>query len=161
MKVGLCTRTIPLAILMGICANSNAQNLSDSSSATSCQNENGTVGTNECLDKSLTDVDGKLNGLYRLLLKELRAGTNLGPRLEFAAQASALVRSEQLWIKFRDAQCDLEAAHVGDGSGTSTNRLMCLLQMTNDRVHLLEGMETDVNADSCLNLEDKTDCANY
>lgn len=113
--------------------------------------------TAKCLGEALDKTDKELNQVYRLLVAELKAGTNIDI-LMFPEQLKSLVSAERAWVAYRDAQCDLEAAAFGFGSGTGDAQITCRIKMTDDRIAYLKGLESATRSNSNLCIENQSRC---
>ena len=73
-----------------------------------------------CLDKELAIYDKELNNLYRSFFKR-------GPQKK-------LRKIEQLWIKFKEADCDYMAREVNEGLEFQVIYRACLINKTKARI---------------------------
>jgi Lysozyme inhibitor LprI len=70
-----------------------------------------------------------------------------------------LVVAQRAWVKFTDAQCAAEGIMVVPGSGVPTVEGRCLLTLTQERVHFLEGLERELEHTSKFCEKDGTPCS--
>ncbi|MGB4984396.1 MAG: lysozyme inhibitor LprI family protein [Erysipelotrichaceae bacterium] len=78
----------------------------------------------DCIDKELNDFNLKLNSLY----KELHAKDS----------HSKLKKAEQLWIKFKEADCDYMASEVNGGKLYGDIYKACLINRIKERIRDLK-----------------------
>jgi len=74
----------------------------------------------DCLSKELAECDKQLNALYGKLFKKSHDG--------------ALIKSEALWIKFKEADCVFMASAVNEGKYFQSIEKACLINKTNARI---------------------------
>ncbi|MGB4984397.1 MAG: lysozyme inhibitor LprI family protein [Erysipelotrichaceae bacterium] len=75
---------------------------------------------NECLDKELVEYDSKLNVLYSKL---------------YSGDASKkLKKTELLWIRFKETDCDYIASEVNYGKDYTYIYKACLINKTKERI---------------------------
>jgi len=83
---------------------------------------------NECAAIAYQATDQKLNQVYQ----ELKAALP-------DYRQPKLVTAQQVWIKFRDANCEFEKSAVEGGSLAPTIYYNCLSQLTEQRTKELQG----------------------
>jgi uncharacterized protein YecT (DUF1311 family) len=83
---------------------------------------------NECAAIAYQAADQKLNQVYQ----ELKAALP-------DYRQPKLVTAQQVWIKFRDANCEFEKSAVEGGSLAPTIYYSCLTQLTEQRTKELQG----------------------
>jgi len=49
-----------------------------------------------------------------------------------------LIKSQQIWTKYKEAECYAASYHFRDGTGENTMILSCLLNLTKDRIKVLK-----------------------
>lgn len=74
----------------------------------------------DCLNTELSKYDRELNIIYRGLLK----GSN----------NKQLNKTEMLWIKFKEKDCEYMAREVDEGREYSVIRTVCLIDKTRTRI---------------------------
>jgi uncharacterized protein YecT (DUF1311 family) len=83
------------------------------------------------------NADNELNGLYKSQMKEYKQEGG-----EFYGQDKSrdfyLKKSQQEWIKMRDASCDYETYESRRGTGFSSIYKKCLLEKTKARIKYLK-----------------------
>ncbi len=99
-----------------------------------------TVGMGGCLSRELEVWDGRLNAAYGSLRDAYGISDAELAELGSSApsRADALRDAQRAWIPFRDANCALEAAQWGGGTGGGPATVSCLLSMTAERALALE-----------------------
>lgn len=91
-------------------------------SAQNCKNPETQLAMNICASKDFEREDARLNKNYRELQAKLEGDRRTG------------LREVQLaWIKFRDLQCDFQAAQYEGGTMQPLVRATCLTDMTKQR----------------------------
>ncbi len=120
-----------------------------------------TLEVNACVQAELDRVDGLLNQIYGVLIKELSAGTDApDPEpLLYSERLKTIVAAEKAWAKFKDAQCAAEYDLIAPGTGAAALSGQCAIDLTKDRIRFLRGVENQVSLDSKLCRADKTACA--
>ncbi len=93
-----------------------------------CNNPQTTLEMRHCASQSYEKADKQLNQVYR----------QLKPKLSPSRQKK-LVETQLAWIEFRDKNCKFEASHVEGGSLEPVLELLCLVEMTEERVKDLQG----------------------
>lgn len=91
-------------------------------SAQNCKNPETQLAMNTCAAKDLDREDARLNKNYRELQAKLDAD-----------RRTALRDVQVAWLKFRDLQCDFQAAQYEGGSIYPMVRAACLTDMTKQR----------------------------
>ena len=79
-----------------------------------------------CLSKARVSSDSALSSLYQTIRK------NLDP-----TETNQLVKTERLWVQYRDANCAAERDLYGQGTGGPPAYLACLDAMTRERTREL------------------------
>ena len=87
---------------------------------------------NICADKKFKAADAVLNRVYNQLAAKLEAGAR-----------AKLKAAEVSWLKYRDDNCDYEAAQFEGGSMQPLIRSSCLERMTKARTAELRGQLKD------------------
>ncbi len=102
--------------------------------AQSCDDPQTQVQINTCATQEHERADRELNRVYRQLASRLK-----GDRL-------AKLRAAQIaWIKFRDAQCELESAEYARGSMYPAVLSGCLAALTKAQVDVLQRILNDTS----------------
>jgi len=81
----------------------------------------------DCLSKAKDASDVQLNSLYQRLRKKLDG-----------EDATHLVETQRIWIKYRDANCSAERALYDGGTGAYPAYLACIESMTRARTKELQ-----------------------
>jgi len=89
-----------------------------------------TVDLVECSLKKLAEADAELNKTYRQLVS----------RLGDKKWEMKLRTAQQVWIKYRDANCDYVSEFSGGGSAVTFEYNFCLADMTVARTKELQEM---------------------
>lgn len=84
---------------------------------------------NSCAADELARADTALNEAYQVVLEELEP-----ERVELLRTA------QRAWIRFRDAECELEASEFAGGSLEPMIHTLCLAHLTRKRAEALEAM---------------------
>ncbi|TPK32442.1 DUF1311 domain-containing protein [Mesorhizobium sp. B2-5-4] len=95
-----------------------------------CADAKDQVTTNQCADASFKKSDKKLNELYKQIETRLK---------DDADAKKLLVQAQQGWVKFRDAECQFQAAGAAGGSMAPMLISMCMDSLTQSRVKNFEG----------------------
>ena len=82
---------------------------------------------NQCAEIFYQEEDRRLNQVYRQLL----------PKLE-ESRRKKLIAAQQVWIKFRDTNCDFERSAVEGGTMAPTIYYGCLGRTTQTRIKELK-----------------------
>lgn len=80
-----------------------------------------------CLSKAKDASDAKLNSVYQSIRKKLEG-----------QDASRLVETQRIWIKYRDANCSAERALYEGGTAKYPAYLACIEAMTRTRTKELQ-----------------------
>ncbi|ALN71512.1 lysozyme inhibitor LprI family protein [Aureimonas sp. AU20] len=97
--------------------------------ALDCEAAQDQASLNFCAGRAYSEVDHKLNDLYRTL-KDRLAGDH--------DRLARLVSAQRAWIAFRDAECDFVASATEGGSVQSMVHADCLRTETEQRIEHLE-----------------------
>ena len=92
---------------------------------------------NVCSRRDYEKADAELNKVYKQLMDELAEYGN-DPRPKFR-------EAQSLWIRYRDANCDSEAALYEGGSIRPTIYNSCLASVTRERTKRLNELLTEIN----------------
>jgi len=104
---------------------SNSQHMNEPDSP--CAKITVTTDLASCLSKARASSDAELNSLYRDIRKRLDRD-----------ELTALMKTQRLWIRYRDANCSAERALYGKGTGAGPAYLACLEAMTRARTEELQ-----------------------
>lgn len=102
-----------LTLLLVFTRDGHAQSMNAQDGA--CRESVVTSDLTQCLDLAWKKSDAKLNDIYARVQRVLDQ-----------EEKGRLVRSQGLWIKYRDATCDAEYGLYGGGTGGPPTRLACL-----------------------------------
>lgn len=95
-----------------------------------------------CFDKVDAYEESLINGVYYKLMGKLksRGETN---------RAALLKTAELSWIKFRDNQCEYDISlEDGPGEAAGAAKVICVIQETQNRRRVLQGMlQDEINRD--------------
>ncbi|GAB1584718.1 hypothetical protein PPNSA23_46610 [Phyllobacterium phragmitis] len=80
---------------------------------------------NQCADGSFRESDKKLNSLYKQIEARLK---------DDADTRKLLIKAQQDWVKFRDAECDFQTAGAAGGSARPMLVGQCMNTLTQSRV---------------------------
>jgi len=99
----------------------------------------------ECWGQQYGRADAHLNALYRKLLGLMEKDLindkqqNDVDMVKFDETALLdLKKTERLWIRYRDSQCDAAAQQIDGGSMAPMTRSICLMDATNHRIDELK-----------------------
>ena len=92
---------------------------------------------NACAAEELNAADSVLNVAYQDLLREIEP-----ERVELLRAA------QRAWIRYRDAECDLEASEVGSGSLEPMVHALCLAGLSRRRAAELVKMMPEGGAET-------------
>jgi uncharacterized protein YecT (DUF1311 family) len=126
-----------LLCVLAVCAvnlSASAQRKKSTTEANPCDEARTQVEMNECADREYKKADAELNRVYQQLM---RASGGKDAKLKAAQLA---------WIKFRDAQCDYEAAFNEGGSMQPMTYSFCLADVTGARTKQLRESLKEVQA---------------
>lgn len=98
----------------------------------SCDNPQTQAEINACAAQEYERIDRELNRIYRQLAARLKG--------ERSAKLNA---AQNAWIKFRDAQCELESTEYKGGSLYPTVLNSCLSSLTKAQVDALRRILDD------------------
>ncbi|GEO18188.1 hypothetical protein MAE02_58840 [Microvirga aerophila] len=90
-----------------------------------CVNAVDQVTMNACSDAAFKQSDKKLNELYRQIEARLK---------DDADTKKLLVQAQQVWVKFRDAECSFQTSASAGGTVTPMLASMCMDGLTQSRV---------------------------
>ncbi|AXE02351.1 DUF1311 domain-containing protein [Salmonella enterica subsp. houtenae] len=80
--------------------------------------------------------DKELNKLYKIKIQQYKKeGADFYGQVE--SRDIYLKKSQQVWIKMRDASCNYETYESRTGTGFSSIYIQCLLDKTNERIKYL------------------------
>ncbi|EHZ8825784.1 DUF1311 domain-containing protein [Salmonella enterica] len=80
--------------------------------------------------------DNELNKLYKIKIQQYKKeGADFYGQVE--SRDIYLKKSQQVWIKMRDASCNYETYESRTGTGFSSIYIQCLLDKTNERIKYL------------------------
>ena len=117
--------------------------LAVASATLDCQNAGADSQIAQCWGSEAEKADAELNRLWPSILKAAHhkqdSGT-LRPTTYFQPVAD-LLASQRAWLKFRDAQCALDADYAGGGSLTNILYAQCETEMTRARIKVLQETE--------------------
>jgi uncharacterized protein YecT (DUF1311 family) len=120
-----------------------------------------TFEVNACVQAQLTKIDGLLNQVYGIVIKELSAGTD-DPDPEpliNSERKSTLIAAERAWVKFRDAQCSAEYMLIAPGTGALALSAQCAIDLTQERIRYLRRVAGQVSLSSKLCRTNKMACS--
>ena len=94
-----------------------------------CSEPQTTLEMKICAQAALAAADGDLNADYKMARTYMRAlDKNLPARLKGAEKA--LLKAQRIWIKYRDAQCNLQGFSARGGTLEGLLITSCLERMT-------------------------------
>lgn len=115
-----------------------------------------------CVQIKFETVDQLLNKTYDIVIKELQAGPATADQVQLLVNSEirkTLVESQRQWIKFRDAQCDVESTLVGTGTSAAAVGGQCLIDLTRERIRFLRRVAEGLHWNSRLCRANKARCA--
>jgi len=124
--VQLCASlSFTFSLLLAAAAPCHAQQMNEPDSP--CAGVAVTSDLVSCLSKARDASDAKLNSVYQSIRKKL-----------YGEDASRLVETQRLWIKYRDSNCAAERALYGNGTAQGPAYLACMEAMTRARTKELQ-----------------------
>ena len=126
-----------MTVLMSISALSTARTTPISSiQETACEaNASGSDST-LCTHAAFVEADARLSDAYQSALHLL------GADAKHARAKQALVASQRAWLKFRDADCQVQHELVDEGAAGSATSEACKTDLTEDRIDELQQIWT-------------------
>jgi uncharacterized protein YecT (DUF1311 family) len=113
----------------------SAQKKKPAATASPCDEARTQMDMNECADREYRKADAELNRVYQQLMRA-------------SGGRDAKLKSAQLaWIKFRDAECDYEAAFNEGGSMQPMTYSFCLADVTRARTKQLRDSLKEVQSE--------------
>jgi uncharacterized protein YecT (DUF1311 family) len=101
-----------------------------------------TLGMTECIAEETAAWDALLNAQYAAIMDLFRMQDASGDVLGADLTREATLRAAQrAWIRFRDADCTMQAARYGQGSLGRVAAANCVMGMTAERTIELMAME--------------------
>ena len=94
-----------------------------------CANAKTTPEMRDCAGKEYKQADAELNQVYKQLMS----------KLEDPGHQAALKSAQQIWIKYRDTNCEYESYLNRGGTMYSVVNTGCLTRMTKERTTELRG----------------------
>lgn len=89
------------------------------------------------INESYLKADNELNSLYKIQIQQYKnEGADFYGQVE--SRDVYLKKSQQIWIKMRDASCNYETYESRTGTGFSSIYTQCLLEKTNERIKYLK-----------------------
>lgn len=92
-----------------------------------------------CISRELKESDTRLNVVYKTLMSAL-------------SKPQGLQRAQRAWIVFRDAECKFQNAAMLGGSGYNFSMDLCLMQLTEQRISVLETVRP---CNGCVEFKDE------
>ena len=99
------------------------------------------IGMKTCTYDAYSQADQILNKVYRSVvagLKTASPGEKVGD--DEKEKLKRLIKAEQAWIAFRDAECDLQGVEMLGGTGEGLAVSGCLLELTKQRAKSLSDL---------------------
>lgn len=106
-----------------------------------CSKASTTLETNECFANLEHTADASLNALYQKVEKLIRARIpqEQGPLKAYQERSLAKLKAAEVaWIHYRDAQCDAAEQQFEGGTISTSVRLGCLKDLTEQRTKELQ-----------------------
>ena len=106
-----------------------------------CSKATTTLETNQCFTDLEHKADAGLNVLYQKIEKLIRARTSQeqGPLKAYQERSLAKLKAAEVaWIHYRDAQCDAAEQQFEGGTISTSVRLGCLKDLTEQRTKELQ-----------------------
>ncbi|MBJ8380943.1 DUF1311 domain-containing protein [Citrobacter sedlakii] len=89
------------------------------------------------VNENYLKADNELNSIYKIQMQQYkREGADFYGQKE--SRDIYLKKSQQIWIKMRDASCDYETYESRTGTGFSSIYTQCLLDKTKERIKYLK-----------------------
>lgn len=102
-------------------------------SVVQCDESRTTLELRQCLDREIATAEGRLAEL------DVSIRAQLSPQ-----QVAPYENASRAWRLFRDLDCEREASLVEGGTMASVVALECVLQLTGERVEVLERFAADL-----------------
>ena len=89
------------------------------------------------INESYLKADNELNSIYKIQIQQYKKeGAAFYGQVE--SRDVYLKKSQQIWIKMRDASCNYETYESRTGTGFTSIYTQCLLEKTNKRIKYLK-----------------------
>jgi uncharacterized protein YecT (DUF1311 family) len=149
-----------LALLSGLVASAAGLSVHAQDAAAGCQGVN--LEVIECAGKRADATDRVQDHIYQIVIDALIAGGDdrVDPLAEqgFGLLRGSLPRSQQQWIKYRDAQCDVAQELYFRASGAAVGGSQCVYKLTRERIKFLRQVMNVIRDESKLCKADKAKC---
>jgi len=136
-----------LAVVIAFLASPFTQNSKQSTSTQKgpCAKAMTQTDLNTCFAQQYKKADAHLNAVYGKLLELMMNDLARDKRQNDADMVrfdeTALLdlrKTERLWIRYRDSECDAAEQQIDGGSMAPMTGAICLMQVTNDRIKELK-----------------------
>ena len=101
--------------------------------------ENNNLESTFCMSRELKESGTRLNVVYKTLMSAL-------------SKPQGLQRAQRAWIVFSDAECKFQNAAMHGGSGYNFSMDLCLMQLTEQRISVLETVRP---CNGCVEFKDE------
>lgn len=104
-----------------------------------CSEESSTLGIFLCMDKVQAELDSSLDKSYLrffTILEKIEKDSLAD--MPKGLLVDGLKNAQNAWIAYREASCDLEASFAYGGSAAKTDRIACVVRLTEKRLNELE-----------------------
>lgn len=102
-------------------------------------------------------ADSDLNATYRLILRELKSGSNVqNLDDDFKAELQPFIAAEKAWVTYKEAQCAFESSATDRLA--SYRRAGCEIKLTETRLATLKDVEAGIHDDSNLCIDNRDAC---
>lgn len=91
-----------------------------------------------CLEQKYRGLDSKLNQLYKRVLEGLSSSAEdpLGSGQRRIKEL--FMNAQEKWVSFRDEECRARSGYFSEGSMEKLELMACRVEITKDRIKLLE-----------------------
>lgn len=129
MRFDVCTKVIPVIVLLTVFSGRGARGQHMNAKDTSCLKAGPNSDVTECFVTEAKSADRELNDAYAKILKVLEP-----------ADQNKLRIAQRLWVQYRDANCTAERDLYGGGTGEPTTYFACMAADTRQRTAELNTM---------------------
>jgi uncharacterized protein YecT (DUF1311 family) len=150
-----------LTLLFGLVALATGLSVRAQNVAAGCQGDN--LEFTECAGKRAVAFDRLQDRIYHTVMDALIAGSDdaVGRFAEngFGFLRGTLRKSQQQWIRYRHAQCEVVSSLNAGVSGAAVFQTQCEYELTRERIKFLRHIMDAVRDQSKLCKTDKAKCA--
>jgi len=84
------------------------------------------------------EIRDRMHGDYQAINKKLLLSFQKAIQNIPEEERKNLIKSQQIWTKYKEAECYAASYHFRDGTGENTMILSCLFNLTKDRIKVLK-----------------------